>query len=1495
MARLTRGVRYTLIGVATLVVVLVVAIYVLTRTDFGVEQAGRFTVDQLRGSVNGELRVDRVTSGGLLRGATLHGVSITDPDGRLFLRADSARLAYHLRTLVGGDMSFDRLVLYSPEVFIERLPGREQWNYEIVFPGDTTAAADTAAARGLVRISDATVVNGLVVVRMPWEPERPVAPADTSRLILEEVPGGLVRTLRFEDVDARLPNILLESPTEEGRVIEVGELATRAYVWETPAQVERAEATVTIRDSLLSFDAPLVRLPSSEVAIVGQVVLAEEGNQYDIEAEGEGLAFSDFQWLYPPLPEDGGGSLRFRIQSRGDGGLLWLARDARITAAGSDIAGSFGIVTGDTLYFTNVDLRASPLDLELLQSLLPMDLPLEGLLIGTVEVEGPISALRTRGDIRYATSAAAESDVRWSGTIAARPPYTVRDLEATARRLDPAHLARWVPELKSDGPARASVRASGDLGQGLTVDGALEVEHGGAWSAVLGSGRIALGGSQPQVDLELEADAVGLDLLSAHLPALTPLTGSLQGPLRVSGTPEDLRVAADLVTSGGAVSVTGRVGGLTSPRPRFSFAGSLAGLELHRLLPDLPETRLTAQFEVDGSGRRLEDLAGDVQLDLVEGDIGGVEVLGGLARGAVYNGMVRVDTLRIETAVGTAGATGTVAWSDDQEGELQLSLRADAPEALEPLLFDEPVSAPLTLLDQARLAGVVTAEAVVSGAWGRWSGTGTLNAHGVRYDGSTLDRGRIAVTWDDGRLDLEATVDSLRHGHRLLSSARADATLRDGSGTIRILARGSGVQELTTEGGVRLHGDGSATLSLRELIVATADGGWVLQDTAVATVGPTGVRVDTLVLARAPEAGRLRVAGVLPWRPAERSPVGRPVRTGKLAGDTADLVVELEGVPVGELLAITQTQSLLDGKASGRLTLFGTALEPRIQGRVMARPFRYGDALVDSAGVALDYRDRRLTARFAGWRGTSTVISGDAVMPMDLVLTQRDDRVLEGPVRLAVRTDSLPAPLLAFLAPGFRDLEGLLDGEVAVLGTTSEPELRGELRLTNGAGYFEPLNVRYDQVRLVATMAEGTGLDLDGAFRTGEGKATIHGSIDLAVPSDPAFDLTVEAERLQASRRRDVVAVASGRARLGGSYRRPVVTGRLRMDEGEVHLDEMWRQYQIVQLDTSLFQRFDTTTVRYRPPAENPFLANVRLDALSLTANRDVWVRSREVDIEVIGTVELFLDRQVDDLRLMGSLEASRGTYNLQLARGGGLPARRFDIREGTVEFMGTPGVDPRLQISAGYSVRRVQGDPIDVLAQVTGTLRQPRVALTSDSDLPLSESDLASYILFGRAGAELSQAETDVLSSSLVGLVRPALTGLASTELQRVATSLGIPVDYITFRAPEYGLGDYREVWRGEQNLGALAMLQETQLEVGMDLFQDVFVVGSVRLTSETAGSETRLAPRWGGRIEYRFRPTWTWELFLEDRFARTPSFGLAEIDNRTMIGASIFREWGY
>ena len=733
MARIGRGLRIFLVAAAILVAILIVLLVVLTRTDFGVEQAGRFAVERLRSAVNGELRVGRVSSRGLLRGVTLHDVAIDDEDGRPFLRADSARLAYHLRTLVGGDLAFDRLVVYAPELTIERLPGQDEWNFRRVFPGDTLAP-DTAAS-GLVLIDDATVIDGLVIVRVPWEPDRPVEPEDTARILLEEVPGGLTRVFRFEQIDGRLPRIVWDSPDEDAQIFRIGQLATRAYVWETPVEIRRVEGTVTLRDSLLSFQAPRVQLPGSELDMVGRIIIGEDGNRYDIEAQGDDVSFADFQWLYPALPEDGGGSLTFRIQSQGEDEILWLAEDARLRTGGTEVAGSFGVVTGDSVYFTNVSLEASPLDLQLLQSLLPGALPLEGLLIGTVEVDGPISALRTRGDLRYRRldgRGSAESAMRWIGTVRGRRPYAVSGLEADLTRVDLEQVAELFPSLRLRGLATGTVRAEGSLARGLRLDGELALERNGGVSTVRGGGQLAVGGNRSKVDLRFDAQPLALDLLGSQFPALARLTGEARGPVTITGSLDDLLVDADIVTPAGAIALNGTFV-LAGPRPRFTAEGAVTDFRLDRVVAGLPLTTMTGRFDVDAEGKRVQDLRGRAGLDLLSAVVDGIPVHGGRVRVRALDGVAFVDTLDVRSRIGDLAASGSFGLAPDRTGQLRFAVTADTLAPLERHLLP-PLVVPDTAFFQAtRLAGFVTAEGTLSGSIRDWTVAGRSTARRAVY------------------------------------------------------------------------------------------------------------------------------------------------------------------------------------------------------------------------------------------------------------------------------------------------------------------------------------------------------------------------------------------------------------------------------------------------------------------------------------------------------------------------------------------------------------------------------------------------------------------------------------------------------------------------------------------------------------------------------------------------------------------------------------------
>jgi hypothetical protein len=1489
MPRYRHMTAWAVAGAAATVLLLVVVVLVLTRTSRGVEVAGQYVVERLRGSVHGELEVVRVRSRGLFRGVTLDGVRITGPDGRLFLQADSARLAYDIRTLLGGDISFNRLTLYRPEIHVERLPGVDRWNFQIIFPDDP----DAAPSDNIVLLEDVTLHDGYVAVRIPWTPREPIEPEDTARLLLEEVPGGIVRTVRFEELSGRLPQILWQAPEAEGRVIHIERLAGLAYIWETPADVRDLRGTLTVRDSIIAFRTPYIRLPESELSALGQLVLGQEFHRYDIEAEGQQLALRDFQWLYPQLPDDGGGALRLRMQTQERENILWLASDARIRTGGSELAGSFGVVTGDTLYFANVSLRASPLDVELIRRLLPVDVPVDGLLMGTVEVDGPISALRTRGDLRHrglADGATAESAVRWTGTVRAAAPWGVSGLEAQLRHVDLGHVAALAPGLRVRGVASGKVSVDGSVDAGFDIAGELSLDQSGTRSAIRGGGRFLSANGSSALDVHFDAEPVALTLISQQYPSLTRLAGHASGPVRLAGTLADLRVDADLHAPSGDLHLDGRIE-LDAAGPQYVTRGRMDQLRLDQLVDGIPTTSLTGEFELQGGLGPLHELDGRISVELTSGQIAGVEIQGGRLLGVVTDGLARIDTLTVTSPMGHIAARGTLGLAPEREGRLSFNITAETLAPLEPYLF------PRTVPDDAALAGpridaAFTASGTVTGSVTRWQAQTSVRGEDLVYGdlSMTAIAGRLA--WGDDGVDLELRGDSLRAWNRLVPAVRTTFRYDHGSGHVLLSADGRHGEALEAGGRFRWL-DAGVVLHLDDFGLSTADGRWQLERESVARVARDGLSVEGLVVRRAPGDAELRVTGVLPWR-----------RAG--AGETLDatFAIDLVGIPVDEIARLAQTERNLDGIMGGRLRVTGSALEPVLEGVVHARPFRYQDAALDSIGGWAGYQDQLLTGSIVGWRDGRAILAADAAIPVDLGLTPRPERLLDRPVHVGIRADGMPAPLAMFLLPGMRDVDGILYGSMRLAGSArslagngTRPTLEGELRLLDGTALVEPLNVRFSDIVATARMGDGSIVHLEATVGSDNGTARISGSLDMDKPSDPAFDLRLSARRLDASRRRDVAALADADVHLGGRYTRPVLSGEVRLISGEMNLDEVLRQYQIVQLDASLFQIFDAASIAYRVNPANPFIGNLALAGLTVTADRNFWLRSTELNVEVAGSLDMALDRQFNDIRLTGTMAALRGTYQLQVLER--VPTRRFEIREGSIDFAGTPGIDPNLNIIAMHRVRRAQGDPLDVVATVTGTLQSPRVHLTSDSDPPVSENDIASFLLFGRSTLELSQSESDVVASmreGMLGLARPIFLGLASTQLQQAAANLGLPVDYLALTAPEYGFGDYSQVMSVH---GGLGVLQGTQLEAGFYAHRDIFVLGSFTPFARALGtfseSEPLFDPRWGARVEWRFRPTWTLEAYWEDRFVRAPSFSYDLIHDRTVGGLSIFREWGY
>jgi hypothetical protein len=267
-----------LVVLSAIAVLAVIAVWMLTNTDFGRERVRRLALSMLGGATHGIVKIGAV-HGNLLSGATFVDVSITDSAGRPFLKADSVSGRYVLRSFLSKKIYLDGLVLYRPQVVVEKLPGGQEWNYRRLWPQTApTGPVDTLPGWGdWVRFTNVTVFGGDIVVRSPWSPRTGLsarvrdsvvkdALSDGSRLKIIAVPGGYQKVIELSKVDATLPLVRIADPAFKNRFLQVTGLRMLAYPFRPPpAQVQALAGNFEFNDDSLWWKGAAVRLPKSNL------------------------------------------------------------------------------------------------------------------------------------------------------------------------------------------------------------------------------------------------------------------------------------------------------------------------------------------------------------------------------------------------------------------------------------------------------------------------------------------------------------------------------------------------------------------------------------------------------------------------------------------------------------------------------------------------------------------------------------------------------------------------------------------------------------------------------------------------------------------------------------------------------------------------------------------------------------------------------------------------------------------------------------------------------------------------------------------------------------------------------------------------------------------------------------------------------------------------------------------------------------------------------
>ena len=479
---------------------------------------------------------------------------------------------------------------------------------------------------------------------------------------------------------------------------------------------------------------------------------------------------------------------------------------------------------------------------------------------------------------------------------------------------------------------------------------------------------------------------------------------------------------------------------------------------------------------------------------------------------------------------------------------------------------------------------------------------------------------------------------------------------------------------------------------------------------------------------------------------------------------------------------------------------------------------------------------------------------------------------------MVLEADSLPMEPLELAFESLQEVTGYGAGRVEFSGEPNSLRLEGAATLADAAATVPYLGVRFEDVNASLTF-DGTKAVLEsGRLRSSAGgSATIRGAIDTREPTNLGFDLTIVPHRFRAMDRRMATFLLDGEGHLGGSYDSPELTGAFRISEGQIRAERFMRMRQAVDLtDPMVMALIDTTLVmeqRLFEKAQNPFMQNLRMDA-EISIGPNFWLRSQALEVELLGTLDVQMDRALGDLVAFGTLDMPRGKYRYVSGSGtdlSSLYSRQLQIAGGSITFTGAPGMDPNLDIQAEYQTRSDQG-PVTITVDIGGTATAP--TLSTSSDPPLPAADEICFLLFSTACLGAGTEGGEFAAS----LVRESLLGTMSNQFSQVLVSGVGLVDYFDIRST----GQAGPIESGSTT----NLLYGTELEIGRYLTPDIFV----RATQPLGGQ----LPGFG--LEWSFSRDWRLEFVTEDRFKRYASYGYSFSSySRRTYGLMLFRDWNF
>jgi hypothetical protein len=1529
-----------LIVLSAVLILAVVGLWIMTNTDFGRERSRRFVLGILQGQTHGIFKIDQL-HGNLLSGATLTRVSITDSAGHPFLKADSVSLRYVLSNFLSSKLDFDDVVLYHPEVLVDRLPNGP-WNYRILWPATPPPApGDTSHGWGsTVRLTNVTLINGFVTVRSPWSPREGLSArvrdsllratlSTNSRLYVVRAPGGYQKIVTIDRLNGKVPFLRWADPKYKTKYAQVASMSADVFPFRPPAaQVRALVGNFEFNDDSLWWKNASGRLPQTSLKADGVYNLNSGDMRLSLALSPAALA--DFAWLPIKVPHDGGGTLGMNIVWRG-ATQDYVMRHADLHTGGAHLTGDLGVTLTDTISYHDANVRFTGLTTKQVEDVIPgIKFPRVGVMAGRAKFSGSLSRMPLDADVTFDAYRRGTSRVIANGVIGftATKPVVVsaRDLKVRMAPLQIDIVKLLFPTLPIAGTLSGTATLNGSGASQLAISN-IDVVHqdGRNISHAVGRASVHTVGRQT-LDADLDARPLALAEITKFAPTLL-LKGLANGPVHAHGPIDALKVDTRLrLPGGGEFGMNGTVDFL-SKELAYDVVMDTKRLDLSWIMLFGPVTSLNGGGRARGVGFKPGTMVSDVELAFGPSSIDTIGVDSAFIQAHLAEGYANIQRMTLHGSGTNIAVTGEFGLDSLHSASLTYSVvvdslyrfarfipgattpsldsvavrprprvayeavrraRADSAKVaretevaraianLPPPQLRIPTDTPRAI-PKGLLAGSLRADGTITGSLDKFSLEGTASGAGIIVQGNSVRHFNANYAWLDARTKKSAIAAQVRadtisaHGFAF-DSLTTDLRYAAPNGTLAFRVRQG------TERDYAINGDFTVNTSRNELrlhdVALRFDTtSWRSTHASTIRFGASGVEVVNLELS-AGAGRRIYANGLLPTK------------------GTANFDLQVTDFAVENVAELLQSDLALTGRLNLDAHVTGNAEDPRLSGKLDFMHGTYNDAPVPELHGTFSYANKQLTTNASAEDSTGRVLAKvDGTIPIDLALSGvTGSRLLDLPINVSLASDSLPIGLIPQFTGAVNNVTGRALGNVSGAGTLKKPALKGDITLSNVGFTLAATGATLERVNGTVRMT-GDSVFVDSIAGFSNGPVRLSGTIGVGNWREPTFDLAFVATDAQLLNNASGNVHADADIHVAGGLSAPKVTGAVTVEHGVIYIPESSGKKVIGAGDPSLFAVVDTSLAYQRDlfPVRSAMFKKLNVD-VDVNVLRNTWVRSRDANVEVFTDGPLKINVVGDALSLTGAVDADRGEYTFL--------SKRFQIKRGSALFIGTPDLNPTLQITAEYQVKQAAGTATNIRVLIGGTLVAPRISLESDAQPPLSQSDLLSYLAFGDRSTSLLQFS----QTSLAGNSGGNLLNVAGTRLAGIA--LGVALDEVKGNtARSLGL-DVFNITPGDIPLGSGGGLDQflkgTEVEAGRYVDPRTFVSalvtpGIVSCLSSRGQSNSSCAPPGllathrtpnGLRLDVNFSPRYILD---------TPTLAGQTYTSTLQFGAFLIREWRF